>query len=594
MNKTKNTEMNVPENVELACPRRGDSGLSGARRKAARYTIIICAACTGLGGVAQAQIVPDAGSILRQQEQKPLEVPTRPAPTIKQDEPAKPAPKPGDTPHFMLKGFRVTGNTVFAESELTGLIREYVGRDATFTDLEQAAARISRYYREHGYMVARAYIPAQTITMDGVAEIGVIEGRLGKVELQNKSRVRDSVVRGYFDAFPGTVVTEPPLERKMLLLNELPGVGEAHSALKPGADVGESDLAVDLAAAPFASGSIEYNNQGNYYTGVNQLVANANLLSPLGLGDMLNGQFTKGFDGLEYGRLEYQAPVGSDGFKLGGVYNNTRYRLGKTFTPLDANGWAHTFTLNASYPFKRTPTFNLYGQAAYDWRDFQDRQDAVGLVNDRSTRVARLTLNGDARDAALGGGITVFSLGYSDGSVNIEGDPFAQLVDALGPQTNGHFDKWNANVLRLQSLSQRLSVFVSLSGQKAGKNLDSSEKFFLGGAYGVRAYPTGEAPGDSGYLATAELRYTFGFAALPGVLQPSIFVDAGGVTISENPFSVGPNTRHLSGAGVGLTWVRASDFQVRLSVATRLGSEPSTAAGTDHHTLGWAQATKYF
>jgi len=216
------------------------------------------------------------------------------------------------------------------------------------------------------------------------------------------------------------------------------------------------------------------------------------------------------------------------------------------------------------------------------------------LVSDKNTRVARLTLNGDARDAVLGGGISVFSLIYGGGTLNIE-TPATLTVDDATAQTNGHFDKWNLSALRLQSISERLSVYVSLSGQKAGKNLDSSEKFFLGGAYGVRAYPTGEAAGDSGYLATAELRYAFGFAALPGVWQPFAFVDTGGVTINENPFLVGvPNTRHLSGAGLGLTWVQASDFQIKLTVATRLGSEKSTASDKDQHTLGWAQAIKYF
>ena len=193
----------------------------------------MCAVCTSFGGVAQAQIVPDAGTILRQQEQKPLEVPTRPAPTIKQ-EPARPALKPADTPRFVLKGFRVTGNTVFAESELIALVREYVGKDVVFADIDQAAARISRYYREHGYTVARAYIPAQTITTAGVVEIAVIEGRIGKIELDNKSRLCDSAARGYLDAFPGTLVTQPALERKILLLNDLPCVGEARATFRPG------------------------------------------------------------------------------------------------------------------------------------------------------------------------------------------------------------------------------------------------------------------------------------------------------------------------------------------------------------------------
>jgi hemolysin activation/secretion protein len=298
---------------------------------------------------------------------------------------------------------------------------------------------------------------------------------------------------------------------------------------------------------------------------------------------MLNAQLTKGFDGLEYGRLAYQIPVGSDGFKLGAGYSHTHYELSKSFAPLDANGKADTYTLDASYPFKRTPNFNLYGQAAYDWRDFEDRQDAVGLVTDKSTRVGRLTLNGDARDSALGGGISVFSLMYSSGTVNVQ-------INDGSAKTSGNFGKWNVSALRLQSISQRLSLYVSLSGQKASENLDSSEKFFLGGAYGVRAYATGEAPGDSGYLATAELRYAFSVGIVPGVLQPFVFIDTGGVTVNVGQ----PDTRHLTGGGLGLSWVRASDFQVKLTVATRLGSEHSAASDTDQRTRGWVQAIKYF
>jgi len=577
--------------------------LLGVPRTLAHCAILAFAVCASFSGAALAQVVPDAGTILREQQQKPLEVPTRPAPGIKQEEPARPALKPGEAPKIALKGFRVTGNTVFAESELVALVSDYVGKEVTFADLEQAAARISRFYRERGYMVARAYIPAQTITTAGVVEIAVIEGRFGKLELNNKSRLRDSVAHGYIDRFSGRIVTQPALERRLLLLNDLPGVGEARATLRPGSEVGESDVVVDLAAAPFASGSLEYNNQGNTYTGINQLTGNLNLLSPLGLGDLLNVVLTKGFNGLEYGRLGYLVPVGSDGFKLGAGYSYTHYELSKSFAPLDAHGRADTYTLNGSYPFKRTPNFNVYGQLAYDWRSLDDRQDALAVVNagvnERSVHAGRLTLNGDARDAALGGGISVFSLMYSNGNVNIKTPLTLQFDEGTaqqpGPQTNGHFGKWSLSALRLQSVSQRLSAYVSLSGQKAGKNLDSSEKFFLGGAYGVRAYTTGEAAGDSGYLATAELRYTFVIAAVPGVLQPFAFVDTGGVTVNENPFLVGqPNTRHLTGAGLGLTWVRASTFQVKLMVATRLGDEHSADAHSDQKTRGWVQAILYF
>ena len=211
--------------------------LPGALRSVRRHAIVACVACVSFGGLAQAQtptLPPDAGSILREQQKPALEIPTRPTPQIRNEGPLRPALKPEDTPRFVLKRFRVTGNTVFSESELTGLVREYVGKEVAYADLEQATARISRYYREHGYVAARAYVPAQTIKTDGVVEIAVIEGRYGKTELNNKSRVDDRVARGYLDAFPGTLVTQSALERKMLLLNDLPGVGESRATLRPG------------------------------------------------------------------------------------------------------------------------------------------------------------------------------------------------------------------------------------------------------------------------------------------------------------------------------------------------------------------------
>ena len=129
--------------------------------------------------------------------------------------------------------------------------------------------------------------------------------------------------------------------------------------------------------------------------------------------------------------------------------------------------------------------------------------------------------------------------------------------------------------------------------QKASKNLDSSEKFLLGGATGVRAYPQGEASGDSGYLANAELRYSLNLAAVPGVLQPFVFVDAGGVTLNETPFAAGTNRRNLAAGGIGLSWARANDFQLKLTVATRIGAE-RVLSDTDERTRGWLQAIKYF
>ncbi len=546
------------------------------------YNKSLGAVAWAMVGVAHAQIAPDAGSILRDQQKPVLELPARPPASIKLDEPTRPAARPSDV-RFVLKQVVITGNTAFAQHTLLALIEDIRGKEVGFAELEAAAARISRFYRERGYLVARAYLPAQDIK-DGSVEIAVLEGRFGKADINNTSLVRDSVVRSYTAMLPGERVYELQLERQLLLLNDLPGVGEARASLSPGANVGESDVLFEITRGPRATGSVELDNHGNRLTGAMHLTGRLNINSPLGLGDSISAIVTKGFNGLEYARAGYQLPLGGNGFKLGAAYSGTRYRLGKNFASLDASGSAENATLNASYPFIRTRNFNLYGQVAYDWRDFQDKQGSIAAVTDKTSRVASLNLYGDVRDALACSGVTVFSVSYSGGRINIE-SPGARVVDDASARTQGHFDKLNFNLLRLQSLGERLSAYMSLAAQKGSKNLDSSEKFLLGGANGVRAYPQGEASGDTGYLATLELRYVLNWPAAPGVLQPFAFVDAGGVTLNENPFAAGNNRRNLAGGGLGLSWARANDFQVKLTVARRIGSE-RVLSDSDDRTRG--------
>ena len=542
------------------------------------------------GQLCVAQVQPDAGSVLREQQQPTLELP-KPVPSIQVEEPARPALKRSAVTRFVLKGLRISGNTAFGSDELLAVVQDYVGKEVGFDELEAAAARISRFYRERGYTVARAYLPAQQIE-DGIVEIAVIEGRFGKVTINNKSRVRDGVVRGYTEALAGTTVVERRLERNLLLLNDLAGVGEARAILSPGAKVGESDLTVDLTPAALLGGSLELDNAGNRFTGAWRVTGRLDVLSPSGFGDSLNGFFTRAFDGLEHGGLGYQLPLGGKGLKVGAAYSAGHYRLGRSFAQLDASGEFNTYSLNVSYPFVRSANVNLYGKVAHDWRDFQDRVGAVATVTDKSTRAAVISLQGDVRDAAFSG-ITVFSVSYTGGNVDIE-TPAALAIDAATARTHGHFGKWNVSALRVQSLGERLSAYFVFSGQKADRNLDSSEKFIVGGANGVRAYPQGEASGDSGWLATAELRYALTFGSIPGVLQPFVFVDAGGVTLNERPFAATENTRRLSGAGLGLLWSRTREFQLKLMYATRMGNEPSTASDTDRRSRGWLQALKHF
>ena len=116
----------------------------------------------------------------------------------------------------------------------------------------------------------------------------------------------------------------------------------------------------------------------------------------------------------------------------------------------------------------------------------------------------------------------------------------------------------------------------------------------LGGAYGVRAYPQGEASGDLGYVASAEYRHIIPLKGHPDQsLQLAVFLDGGAVKINKSAYTTGLNTRHLYGYGIGALWGRTDDWLLRASYGWRLGHE-KVLSGPDSNGMLWLQAIKYF
>src|SRR6185436_8217343 len=186
----------------------------------------------GWSSIAAAQIVPDAGTQLRQLEPPTLTLPRKPSPGVDVEAPARPALQPAPSVRFVLTEFRISGVSVFPAAELQALVREYIGREVGIAELGDAIGRITGFYSDRGYPLATAYLPAQDIT-GGVVEILVLEGRYGSIHLHNRARVDDSVAARYVETLQGQVVDGATLERRILLLQELPGSAPGRAILSP-------------------------------------------------------------------------------------------------------------------------------------------------------------------------------------------------------------------------------------------------------------------------------------------------------------------------------------------------------------------------
>jgi len=453
------------------------------------------------------------------------------------------------------------------------------------------ATKIGAHYRSNGYIVTQAYLPAQSIK-DGVVTIAVIEGRYGDITLRNKSNLSEPLARELLEGLnPGDPIAIGPLETRLLLLSDLPGV-EVKSTLSPGTSVGASDLLVEVNPGQRVTGSVEADNAGNRYTGEYRVGGTVNLNNPTGHGDVASLRVLTSGEGLKYGRGSYQTQVGRG--TVGAAFTALDYRLGKEFESLRAHGTARIASLYGSYPLIRSRSTNLYALLHFDHKTFQDKVDSVPSVTDKRVKVLMASLAGNHRDRIGGGGLSRFSLTGSTGDVDIR-TPVARAVDAVTARTNGHYNKLGFTASRLQRVTDTVSLSAAIQGQVASKNLDISEKMVLGGMYGVRAYPAGEAYADEGYILTLEARYLLPRPAndFPGRVHLIGFIDTGRVTINAEPWIAGRNHRTLSGAGLGLGWAEYGNFAVNAYWARKIGDEPAISA-PDKNSRFWIQGIKFF
>jgi hemolysin activation/secretion protein len=524
---------------------------------------------------ADGPVVPGAGSMLQQVQPVPIPVPssTRNGLAIEKKNPG-PLP-PGAA--FLVQTIRFSGQTQFATATLHALVADAEGQRLTLSQLGEVAARVADYYHQRGYALAQALIPAQRV-QDGVVVIEVIEARYGSREIDNHSRVNPSLLQDTLATLDGgQPISQPGLDHALLLLSDIPGV-TVNATLRPGAAFGTADLLVSTTPGPGVTGNVLLDDFGNQYTGRLRLGATVNVNDPLHQGDVLSLSGLSSGRGINYGRLAYETLVNGSGTRLGGSASMLHYQLDGPLSALQAHGTALLASLWAKHPLIRSRQLNLYGQIQYDFLQLRDHLDASAIRTDRRLDNGTLSLAGDAREALLPGGITLWRLDGTAGRVTFD-DETARLADAATAKTAGGFLKWNANLVHLQRLGPADGLYLAFTGQWANGNLDSSEKMIAGGPYTVRAYDMGAVSGDEGFLATAEFRHALG-PACGSQWQAVAFFDRAQMKINQTAWGPATNRATLSGVGVGLNWVGPRLWSGKLCVATPVGPIPVLAAST--------------
>lgn len=466
---------------------------------------------------------------------------------------------------FQVNAIQFTGNSVFSQEQLQELVKQHIGKPLNLHDLNKIAEKITQFYRDSGYALARAVVPAQRVE-SGVVRIEIIEGKIGKVSVEGNQKYPSALIAAQTARLrDGKPATAAGMERSLLLINDLPGVS-ARAVIQPGAEYGTADMVVQVEEKPLA-GSLSLNNHGRKEVGEIRLDGELVVNSPFGIGDQLNLRALYSHDGLlKYGRVGYSLPINDDGTRLGFSYADVSYDVRGNFTALGLDGEARTTELNLSHPYIRSRTENLV--LGLGLRENEAWQHALGTEISH-THIS--LMNASLLYSRIHEDVSLTNAGLAFTS-NFKNNPDGARQDSVKA-------KLESDVNHLRALAVDWDLYLRGDLALSAEALPDTEKFSLGGPGNVRGYPSAEVRGDQGLLATVEVRRRFAISGMPAAF--AIFADAGRVD-RKNPATGIPGNESLSSIGLGLSFFPYKQLGAKVEYAQPTGSH----AVSDDRTSG--------
>ena len=503
--------------------------------------------------------------------------------------------------HFKLEGADAFENSAISQQTLNRMledIRKSQPEGFTVGELQQVANQVTQYYRQKGFILAQAFVPAQTIQNNTIV-ISVLSGKLGQTTPYGNDHYSSELMTWHFAHLADQAVQAKVMESALLRLNDTPGL-EASGVFRPGQNVGETELVLNAKAEKPLDFVLIADNHGVETTGTSRLIGSLNWNNPTGNGDQMTITVLQTFDPDDStnGAISYKLPIFIPAFSVGLSYNSNNYVIGQSTAAPDIDGKTEIASLNTSYSFVRSRTLNVSGTLDFSrkWAEVKFKDFDVNLGEDHLS-VFSTTVNFDVIDGILGGDITEGSLalhkGLADfaGSMDSNGDNNSLRTGNSGEYAGGDFDKISFDITRLQLINSSNTVLIRLKGQHSDDLLSSIEQFAMGGPNSVRAYPVSEYIHDKAIFTSIEwIINAPGFSNKPAfagrnwgeVFQISFFVDyAKGVNndpkIFNNPLIPDEKKKeHISGAGIGLALNLTDTFFIRAEAATPISHQDAS------------------
>jgi hemolysin activation/secretion protein len=480
---------------------------------------------TALGSVACALANPALAQInlpgpaqipQAQQRFEPEPPPLRTAPGALPRPTAVTAPPLGaDQILFTLRRVTFNGSTLYSAEDLGPIYAPLVGHEVSLADLYAVAAQVTDRYRRDGYLLSIALVPEQQVE-DGAVSIQIVEGFIGAARLDGRIDGPRDLPQGLADRITASrPLQSEDLERRVLLIGDLPGVN-VQSVLHPSRTTfGAADLDVVVRQTPWA-GFLSLDNLGSRYLGPYALSAGLSEYSRLGRYEQidLTGAIDPDHQDMGYIHgavtvpLHGSGPLVGDTLQLAGLYSRAEPDIPEDVFPFKTRSVSAEGRLTYFVPLIRSRDQNLSARQSFIWRDLSNRitdlpEDARN-PGEEHVRIwqSRLTYDVVDRSNAVSIIDVVGNVGLGIFGASRNADP--RLIRQDG---DGQFFYVSGTAARLQPLTTHVALYARTDFQYSGQPLPTTERFGLGGPNAGVGYAPGNITGDSGLDVRIEARY---------------------------------------------------------------------------------------
>jgi len=480
------------------------------------------------------------------------------APNIKKEVPStEPIPQ-AEKIHFKLTKVIFSGNKIFIDVELNAIFSSSLHKEISLAKLQSLVDEISAKYRNAGYVLTQAYLPPQKIKQ-GVVHINIVEGYISRATIQGNPGLSRTILEKYGNkVLQSKPLNISVLEYEILLANDLPGE-TVRAVITPSKNIPDSSDLTLFATHQWTNGYVIYNNYGTRFLGPLQTSVGGQINSLLFPGDSnaLHFSATSKTEQLQFAEFVHTQVIGSNGLNSTVGVNYIQTKPGFLLTDFDIIGRSSSLYGNLTYPLIRTRTHNLFLKGLGNYQNVNATILSSPFYQDRF-RTLGLGLEFDGLDSWHGSNTLELTTTHGFGIMGAQKHFYQSRPDGTPI-----FTQINFNGSRLQSITDRLFVYLGSQGQYSFNPLLATQQFSYGGPYFGRGYDSAEFVGDRGLAGKIEVR----FQTIPGwrflqAIQYYVFYDAGVIWNIDNINLPGKQSATSTGVGARFNFMSHLDGEM--------------------------------